>query len=84
MNELTMKETNETKAAPPVDVPRLVRLEPAICIGRHANDGCGYTGGKSGGVCPKCGGMLLSRSHIAQADKAAEEWMMRDANPEKP
>ena len=31
------------------------------CIGIGGKEGgCGYHGGKSGDVCPKCGGMLLS------------------------
>jgi hypothetical protein len=67
-----MKTTTHT--APPVDLDRLV-----LCIGRHANDGCGYKGGNSGGTCPECGGMLLSQKSINVADQAAREWEMRDA-----
>lgn len=55
----------------------------ALCIGRRANDGCGYRGGSSGGTCPECGGMLLSQKAINIADEAAREWEKRDAENDK-
>lgn len=54
------------------------------CGGRHADDGCGYQGGESGGVCPNCGGMLLSQKAIAIADEAAKEWERADAEKTEP
>lgn len=46
-----------------------LEAQPVACIGR-GDAGCGYVGGQSGGVCPACGGMLLSSSAIAQAKKS--------------
>lgn len=45
------------------------------CVGKgNRGDGCGYTGGRPGGTCPHCNGMLLSESDIEEADKLAEAW----------
>lgn len=57
-----------------IGVQRLV-----LCIGRHANDGCGYQGGISGETCPDCGGMLLSQKEINIADEAAREALVAEA-----
>lgn len=53
-----------------------------ICIGTRADNGCGYIGGESGGTCPKCGGMLLSKEAIEIADKATKEFIKRTAEDE--
>jgi len=43
--------------------------QEVLCIGDGGDgDGCGYSGGKSGGHCPRCHGMLLSRAAIAEAE----------------
>jgi len=45
------------------------------CIGRgNPGDGCGYKGGISGGTCPECNGMLLSRKAIETAEKMEKIW----------
>jgi hypothetical protein len=44
------------------------------CVGRGSeNDGCGYKGGISGGVCPICGGMLLSEKVIEEAKELVKK-----------
>ena len=62
--------SNELTGASPVDCH--VR-----CVGRGAGDGCGHEGGRSGEVCPACGGMLLSDEAEAQAERLAAYWMER-------
>lgn len=47
--------------------------DACACIGRGKNDGCGFLGGKSGGVCPDCGGMLLSKASLIDAAYAAQD-----------
>lgn len=43
-----------------------------VCIGNGANgSGCGEVLGSSGGVCSRCGGMLLSRLALKAADELA-------------
>lgn len=55
---------------------RLVR-----CIGRGGKgEGCGWVSGKSGGVCTKCGGMLLSADSLAQSEVMASRWRKEAAN----
>lgn len=77
--KLTMKLFNESQdPSHPLYDPRVYPDEiedPVSCIGNGTKGaGCGYTGGKSGGTCPKCGGMLLSESSLKAADKLAEIW----------
>ena len=59
------------------DCPRcLVR-----CIGRGGKgEGCGWVSGKSGGVCVKCGGMLLSADALAQSEIMASRWRKEAEN----
>jgi hypothetical protein len=60
------------------DTERLVR-----CIGHGGkNEGCGLVKGKSGGVCLKCGGMLLSPEALTQSELMAERWC-REAQSKK-
>jgi len=74
------------------ELARLKKLHPALpvehwknatpdckCVGRGSGDGCGYAGGKSGGICPKCGGMLLSKSARTAAIKLVAAWSKQDA-----
>ena len=52
------------------------------CIGRGGKgEGCGWVRGKSGGVCGKCGGMLLSPAALAKAEEMADRWRKEVANP---
>ena len=45
------------------------------CIGNGSPDtGCGYSGGASGGICPDCGGMLLSRAVREEAEQVVGRW----------
>jgi len=43
------------------------------CVGS-----CNYTGGESGGTCPKCGGMLMSGKASADAAKLSATWEDQD------
>ena len=66
--------TNEARNGDNLDC--LVR-----CIGHGGNGhGCGWVKGKSGGVCEKCGGMLLSASALAQSKMMADRWRKEAAN----
>lgn len=48
-----------------------------ICIGRgNKGEGCGPVEGVSGGVCMKCGGMLLSRKEVKEAEALAESFIL--------
>ena len=39
------------------------------CIGDGTDGaGCGYTQGRSGDTCPRCGGMVLSARALREAD----------------
>lgn len=48
------------------------------CVGRGAGDACGYKGGTSGGTCPKCGGMLLSKTARTDAIRLAAQWVKEE------
>lgn len=55
-------------------------IEDVKCVGTGATDGYGHTGGQSGHVCPKCGGMLLSKSARTRAIELAKQDAGRDTN----
>lgn len=52
------------------------------CVGRDGC-GCGFTGGESGGVCPECGGMVLSPGAIAAATELEATWKQEAADLER-
>lgn len=65
------------------------RRRSVVCVGRGVNgDGCGVVSGESGGVCPRCSGMLLSHEALREAEELADRWdaeeaMRRLADPEQ-
>ena len=46
-----------------------------VCVGMGGKgEGCGPVDGVSGGVCKRCGGMLLSKAVVKKADALAKVW----------
>jgi hypothetical protein len=58
------------------DVEDAPASDGVACVG-NGNKPCGYVGGWSGGVCPECGGMLLSRASRNEAVEVVKELMKR-------
>lgn len=55
----------------------MVREPDVKCVGDGTSgSGCGYAGnrGGTGGVCPTCGGMLLSDRALAEAEELIRKW----------
>lgn len=48
------------------------------CVGDGSSgNGCGYCGGLGGGICPTCGGMLLSKSGRKNAERLQKQWIQQ-------
>lgn len=53
-----------------------------VCVGRGRDgEGCGWSGSSQSGVCPQCGGMVMSRASIRESEQIARQWEAENATP---